>query len=168
MNHPETHIIRPEDKRCGERPCFYCKGETIHDPECVLRRRTVVIRYTVEYAIAVPEHWDVEQINFHRNESSWCQGNALHELAELTGHDLVERPELQDECDCGCFATIEYVREADPGDETKAPPRTWTDGMVQVPTRRIACPNGSLEPAAAEAVGCALTLGHPGIANRGQ
>jgi hypothetical protein len=38
---------------------------------------------TVEYEIEVPAYWDKHAIEFHRNESSWCAGNALDELKAI-------------------------------------------------------------------------------------
>lgn len=41
----------------------------------------------VEYDIEVPASWGKYNIEFHRNEGSWCASNALDELAELCGDD---------------------------------------------------------------------------------
>ena len=59
----------------------------------------------VEYPIDVPRAWTPEQVEFHRNESSWCADNALTELDALakTGDD--ESPCL---CD---HVRFEYVGE---------------------------------------------------------
>lgn len=68
-----------------ERRCFYCK-EPIggkHGPTCVLVRKKVKIRATVEYEIEVPAHWDAEDIEFHRNDGSWCSSNMIGELEAL-------------------------------------------------------------------------------------
>jgi len=40
----------------------------------------VFIKVTIEYAIAVPDYWTRSDINFHRNESSWCASNIIREL----------------------------------------------------------------------------------------
>jgi hypothetical protein len=112
MNHPETHRVTPEN---GPRPagqpdeCFYCHeavGDD-HKPTCVLRDRTVVMRYVFEVVIVVPEHWTKEDIEFHRNESTWCADNAVHvDLQRLAeGHCLCPNH------------TAEYVREATTEDE---------------------------------------------------
>lgn len=122
MIHPETHAIQPEDRKNGQGGpnCFYCKGESVHDPDCVMRDRTVVIRTTFEYTVTVPENWTKENIEFHRNESSWCQGNAIHELAAL-----IKEPEAGEEerfTPCGCLGKTEYVREATEADEYRLTP----------------------------------------------
>ncbi len=49
--------------------------------------KKVRIRLIVEYEIQVPKDWDKDMIEFHRNESSWCAGNALEELEELSEQD---------------------------------------------------------------------------------
>lgn len=87
--------------------CFYCHVPlgVEHTPECVIRSRTVVIRQTIEYTIAVPEHWNRGNIEFHYNDSSWCASNALVDL------DLLFNTE---DNPCMCDASqIAYVREAD-------------------------------------------------------
>ena len=99
-------IVTKEDERPagkGSGHCFYCPskiGEE-HAKECVLRKRKVIIRLAVEYPIEVPESWTKEQIEFHRNESSWCKDNALDELKEFI---------KQNGCLCD-KADIEYVEE---------------------------------------------------------
>jgi hypothetical protein len=124
MLHPNTHVIKPEDRRNGqgEDHCFYCKGVTEHGPECVLRRKTVVIRKTVDYVVAVPEFWSPDEIEFHRNEGTRCGGNDLHELAEIIGYDLVKNKARQEqEHHCGCFGRVDFVRDATPDDLKRLP-----------------------------------------------
>lgn len=83
MIHPETHIVKPrDDVAAPQKLCCYCQqpyGGT-HKVGCVMRQRTVTVRATIEYVIAVPEDWDADQIEFHRNEGSWCADNLLDEL----------------------------------------------------------------------------------------
>lgn len=103
-----------EVKEEGIRPagsdnnCFYCgeeKGNT-HKPECVIRKRTIVMEMKVEIVMEVPEHWDEEMCNFHKNESSWCASNILDDLKKL------------DEKGCLCGITkFTYLREATKEDE---------------------------------------------------
>ncbi len=96
----------PVTKESGPRPagapdrCFYCAmpiGEQ-HTRECAIRSRSVVVRVTVDYVVSVPEDWTAGQIEFHRNESSWCASNMVAEL-ENAG------------CICG-LAKSKYLREA--------------------------------------------------------
>jgi hypothetical protein len=107
---------------CSVRPagkhdeCFYCqeKRGAQHKSDCVMRRRTVVVKMTIEYVIDVTEDWDAEAIEFHRNESSWCANNAVPELERLFEHTG------KDGATCLCNRVhYEYVREADAKDEAQ-------------------------------------------------
>lgn len=101
----ENEGIRPAGK--PDR-CFYCnqpKGET-HLPSCVIRERTVIVRMSVEYVVKVPEAWTNEDIENHRNASSWCALNGLAEIERIAEHH----------CLCG-VAHFDYVREATTEDE---------------------------------------------------
>lgn len=65
--------------------CFYCDqpiGEQ-HKSDCVHIRKTVKVRMIVEYEVDVPADWGKQQVEFHRNEGSWCSNNALDELERL-------------------------------------------------------------------------------------
>lgn len=101
-------IVTPD----AERPagtagrCFYCQREVgaKHDPACVLIKRRVRIRMTVEYEVDVPACWTDEDIEFHRNDGTWCANNALTELDALFGSE--DGP-------CLCVAAkFAYVAEA--------------------------------------------------------
>lgn len=83
--------------------CFYCHQPVggYHDSECVLIQRKVTVRMTIEYDVSVPAKWGKEDIEFHRNESSWCSTNAIGELEEITKDGCL--------CDKTNFA---YLREA--------------------------------------------------------
>lgn len=84
--------------------CLYCHqdvGEK-HLETCVLINRKVDVKMTIAYPIEVPASWDEDQINFHRNRSSWCADNALGELDALSDDD---------HCLCN-YAVFEYVEEA--------------------------------------------------------
>jgi hypothetical protein len=41
------------------------------------------VRLTVEYEVEYPNDFDKYDVEFHRNESSWCAGNALKELEAI-------------------------------------------------------------------------------------
>jgi len=43
----------------------------------------------VEYDIKIPNFWDKDNVEFHRNESSWCADNALDELKRLVKEDCM-------------------------------------------------------------------------------
>lgn len=93
--------------------CFYCRvkvgGE--HAPDCVLRRRTVVCRVSVDLVRVVPEDWDGEMIEFQMNDSSSCADNLLQEVA-----DLHARLDADGRCSCH-LVEGRYLREADEDDE---------------------------------------------------
>lgn len=109
--------------------CFYCRNKSgeQHKADCVIRKRTVVVKMTMEYVIAVPEDWDVSNIEFHRNESSWCANNAREELTKMFEYIEKSREEVVNpdgttshgnDVPCLCDRTqFEYVREATPEDE---------------------------------------------------
>jgi hypothetical protein len=83
--------------------CFYC-GQPIgteHKGDCVLINKKVNVRLTVEYEIEVPAHWGQDQIEFHRNEGSWCSSNAISELESAFGDE-------SEHCMCNA-AEFEYL-----------------------------------------------------------
>lgn len=84
--------------------CFYCQQKigTPHTEKCVMFEKTVIVKMTVSYPIKVPNHWGPEDVEFHRNNSSWCSGNAINELQQFI-----------EDTGCGC-GTIKfaYVGEA--------------------------------------------------------
>lgn len=80
--------------------CVYCNRDGEHDLGCISVKRKVRVRMTIEYEIEVPASWGKEAIEFHRNDSSFCAGNAIEEL-EL----------LNDGCLCG-LAKFEVVGSA--------------------------------------------------------
>ena len=80
----ESWTVKGSDMRPARHDgtCFYCRvpmgGE--HEKGCVIRQRTVTVEMTIRFPISVPEDWDEEAINFHRNESTWCASNVIPEL----------------------------------------------------------------------------------------
>ncbi len=89
-----------------KKACFYYQQEigVPHKPDCVLVQRKVKIRMTVEYVVNVPAGWTKDEIEFHRNESSWCADNVIDELSETA---------KEHECLCNCvqFEHVEDVGE---------------------------------------------------------
>ncbi len=124
VTHSDT---RPNSGLGKAGKCFYCtaKQGTEHDAACVCRLGSVVVRTTFEYVVDVPEFWDGDQIEFHRNESSSCAANIIQFLASrfLSDDDggKQSRP-----CPCHCTNT-EYVREATAEDDAR-----WGYGMAEL------------------------------------
>lgn len=66
--------------------CFYCRqpiGDN-HKPDCVLIRKTVKVRVVIEYDVSVPRYWTKHDIEFHRNQGSWCSSNLIGELQAIS------------------------------------------------------------------------------------
>ncbi len=65
--------------------CFYCREKVgkYHLEDCVFIKRKVLVRAIIEYEVDVPNFWDEGDVEFHRNESSWCASNLIYELEEL-------------------------------------------------------------------------------------
>jgi hypothetical protein len=102
----EDYGIRPAG---DPNKCFYCGVERggVHRKDCVIRNRTIVMKMTVDLVLKVPEHWDIDMCNFHKNESSWCANNILPELERISEHFG---------CLCG-LTKFKYIREATKVDE---------------------------------------------------
>lgn len=83
----ESWIVKKSDLRPagdGEH-CFYC-GASVgeeHKKECVMREKTVTIRFSIDLVTLVPEDWDKNMIDFRYNESSWCANNLIDELKKV-------------------------------------------------------------------------------------
>lgn len=86
--------------------CFYCGSKIgeYHKGDCVVVTKKVKVRATIEYEIEVPHFWDNEQIEFHRNEGSWCSDNLINEL------QVIEK--RNDDCLC-YYTEFEYIETTD-------------------------------------------------------
>ena len=91
--------IRPAGK---PDECFYCHSKVgeYHGRECVTIKKLVKLKYTFVVDVEVPHYWTKDDIEFHRNESSWCASNAISEL------------EKQGDCLCPVFE-CEYIATID-------------------------------------------------------
>lgn len=91
MESKSDFTVTVKAKRPGSdaHACFYCHEDVggKHLETCVLINKRVQLKMTINYPAQVPASWDKDQINFHRNDSSWCSDNALDELQDLTDDD---------------------------------------------------------------------------------
>ena len=96
MKKQKLPVVLPDDD--GIRPagkpdeCFYCnqKVGTSHLSDCVILDKKIKIAYTFEIEIEVPHSWKRSDVEFHRNDSSWCASNAIGEIEgaiERAGYD---------------------------------------------------------------------------------
>lgn len=88
--------------------CFWCgepKGSR-HKRECVTWLKRVVVRAIIEYEVEVPMSWGAPDVEFHRNDGSWCANNLLTELQE-------QFPARGEACLCNA-TSFEFVGELDP------------------------------------------------------
>lgn len=66
--------------------CFYCKRliGADHKEDCVLLNSKAIVTATITYEIDVPAFWTKADIEFHRNEATWCSDNMLNDLEQLS------------------------------------------------------------------------------------
>lgn len=125
MKHDNWPVIEDDSRPAGVPDrCFYCNEPhgSQHKIGCAIRQRTVVVRAIIEYVVDVPEDWEQHDIEFHRNDGSWCADNALTELDELS-----------ERAGCLCAVTrYEYLREATKEDEEMC---FWPDDPHQPEAR---------------------------------
>lgn len=83
----DTLVVRPGDNRPNgpDDECFYCRQPmgNLHLGTCPIPSKKVKVRLTIEYEIDVPIYADKTDIEFQRNEGSWCGSNCIQELEEL-------------------------------------------------------------------------------------
>ncbi len=93
--------------------CFYCK-EMLGEPHafnCVMVCQRVKVKVEIEYDVWEPISWDGEQIEFRRNEGSWCANNCLDEITAFVGGEDIG---LDGE-GCLCpITTTKFVQVVDP------------------------------------------------------
>ncbi len=66
--------------------CFYCSRliGADHKEDCVLLTTKAIVTATITYEIDVPAFWNKADIEFHRNEGTWCSTNMIGDLEELS------------------------------------------------------------------------------------
>jgi hypothetical protein len=74
--------------------CFFCKeaAGSPHTSDCMIPKKPIRLRVTLEFDTWEPAIWDDDMILFHRNESSWCADNFVAELSDAVAST--------DECFC--------------------------------------------------------------------
>lgn len=89
--------------------CFYCRQQIgeLHDNECVLLTREIMLKATILYRRDVPQTWDKGMIEFHFNEGAWCADNLVEDL-----EDFRQFLEGSDGCLCP-QVSIELVEKGD-------------------------------------------------------
>ena len=99
--HVHDDGIRPAGK---PDECFYCRQKvgTEHKTDCVAVKKIVKVKYEYIIDIEVPHNWNAADIEFYKNESSYCASNSLVELIKTQ-----EDAEREGGCLCGLFhATV--------------------------------------------------------------
>ena len=69
--------------------CFYCKQPvgSPHGFRCSMVCKKVKVRYIFELEIDVPQSWTKDDVEFNRNDGTWCADNAVSELEQFTAVD---------------------------------------------------------------------------------
>lgn len=113
MNKPETWIVDQDAIRpAGPKDaCCYCREPFggAHKPDCVLRKKSVVVKFTGQCVIVIPQDWTEENVNFRYDGSSHCTNNLFNGLADAINHE-------DEKCLCSDVEVV-YEREATEEDE---------------------------------------------------
>jgi len=112
---PDMNLYKDATVRSdwGPRPagqpdeCFYCREAVgdAHKADCVCLRKAVVLKYEVLMVVSVPQSWTKKDIEFHRNDSSWCFSNDIEQLHAEVTHE-------KSRCNICHRASATFVREA--------------------------------------------------------
>ena len=98
MKQNKCKIVTKSCARPAGKPdrCFYCgrKIGKLHKYECVCNDHKVKVSYSFDIEVMFPKSWSKEDIEFHRNEGTWCADNAINELVKVAE---------KESCLCGCF-----------------------------------------------------------------
>jgi len=78
--------------------------------------KRVRLRLSMEYVVKVPESWDEERIEDHRNDGSWCADNLVDELVRV-----VEDCERRKTCLCleDYNVHFKYMKEGVPNESVQ-------------------------------------------------
>lgn len=96
----EFIVTRKATKPEGGLNCCWCKEKVgkPHKETCPCIRKKIKLRVTIEYKTDTDASFNREEIEFLRNEGTWCASNALDEIHKS----------LAGECLCG-KAKFEYL-----------------------------------------------------------
>lgn len=88
--------------------CFYCQElvGSSHKPDCVCKKKVVMLKLEVTIPVVVPSDWNSDEIEFHRNENTWCADNVIDDLTTV-----LQARESSGHCMCNNFHA-EYIRDA--------------------------------------------------------
>lgn len=116
------------------RVCVYCRQEIgrEHKTDCVLRKKTVLVKVTFEMPVVVPEFWTPHQVEFHWNGSSSCCNNLIDDMQEIfkqPDQEIDGHKTPVGACLCDSAFEAEFVREMDTDDENHWNFRLETDGV---------------------------------------
>lgn len=93
--------------------CFYCNQKIgdIHAEDCVIRKRTVVARFSVDLVVKIPEFWTAEDAEEYWNERNFYIDNFHYQLTST-----LQRLHDCDGCE-GPSLTVKLLRDATEQDE---------------------------------------------------
>ena len=114
MNLDHTNLVtaangpRHSDLDKSINQCFYCDQMigTEHLPDCVCRRKLVMVEVTLQIPMSVPASWTAENANLRLNGGTWCAYNLTTWLFSLLSSKAKNAP-----CLCQNFQG-RYIREA--------------------------------------------------------
>lgn len=114
MLSPYTSVVQDDVRTArADGACVYCRkplGEQ-HAPDCVIRERSHVVRFTIDLVVAEPADWGAWQIEFRYNDGSWCANNFVDILQKAVERMEGDTPIGPCPCLCGCL-TATHLREA--------------------------------------------------------
>lgn len=90
-----------------ENVCTYCRqahGEP-HKSDCVIARRTVLVRLEIEYVTTIQDLETPEHAEDYWNEGTFCMDNALEHV-----QSLIADPDDPDDERFGCICHIAKLR----------------------------------------------------------
>jgi hypothetical protein len=107
--------------------CFWCRrtvGET-HWPHCV--RIVVDVTYELrlegrvigKWTTVEPAHWESRDGAFHKNDSSWCCSNVLHDGPDVLQVSTEDRTVLEARNASSCLCDVLEFAEVSRGSEAR-------------------------------------------------